>query len=394
MVRNNGVHETDAQSILGGVQGEGRQAGQGRRQGCHPDRARARCLAADLAQLGSAIRSERWESVNRYFSRSRKTHRRANGIGSTSSRERTLANVGRDFKKSEGLLREAPPLRFAFVHAQSKRYPIVAICQDLNVSKAGYYAWRGRKPSKRQKSDNELLKLVKQIHAKSRSIYGRPRIYKELRELGVRACGARITRLMRLGGIKGKKRNRSRASSYAPGVLPAAPNILNRKFSVQRPNTVWVTDITYFPTKEGWLYLTVVIDCYSRRVVGWSMGKNIDAALALDALTMALRNRPFGRLLIHSDRGSQFASHDYSQVLEFCGVTASMSRKGNCWDNAVAESFFASIKVELKTDQAWSTRAEARTAILEYIQTWYNPIRRHSANGYLSPVAYENRRVF
>jgi transposase InsO family protein len=267
------------------------------------------------------------------------------------------------------------------------------MCQNLNVSKAGYYAWRGREPSERRKSDAELLKRIRLIHQDSRSAYGRPRIHVELEALGIWVSGKRIARLMRLGGIRGKKRNRSKASSYAPGALPAAENILNRQFTVLRPNTAWVTDITYFPTKEGWLYLAVVIDCYSRRVVGWSMDNHIDAALAVAALRMALLNRPYNNLLVHSDRGSQFASVDYTQFLKFCGITASMSRKGNCWDNAVAESFFASIKVELKRERVWSTRAQARTAILEYIQTWYNPVRRHSANGYLSPIAYENRHV-
>jgi putative transposase len=198
---------------------------------------------------------------------------------------------------------------------------------------------------------------------------------------------------MRSAGIKGKKRNSSPMSSFSAGQLPAAPNVLDRKFNAQRPNAVWVTDITHFPTKEGWLYLAVVIDCYSRRVVGWSIDKYIDAALALDALKMALRKRPYGTLILHSDRGSQFASRDYSQFLVFCGIIASMSRKGNCWDNAVAESFFASIKVEAKPDVTWSTRAEAQVAITDYIENWYNPKRRHSTNGYLSPIAFENQRV-
>ncbi len=198
---------------------------------------------------------------------------------------------------------------------------------------------------------------------------------------------------MRAAGLKGKKRNWSRVSSFAAGQLPAAPNILDRKFNVERPNTAWVTDITSMPTKEGWLHLAVVIDCYSRRVVGWAMDKNIDAALALAALKMALLKRPYGELVLHSDRGSQFASRDYSGFLEFCGIIASMSRKGNCWDNAVAESFFASLKVEAKPDVAWSTRAEAQAAIVDYIENWYNSKRRHSAIGYLSPIAFENRRV-
>jgi putative transposase len=267
------------------------------------------------------------------------------------------------------------------------------MCRELNVSKAGYYAWRGRKISDRRKADSKLLMQIRLAHKRSRSRYGRPRIHVELRKRGVKVSSKRIARLMRLDGIKGKKRNRSQASNFAPGALPAAPNILNRQFNVQHPNTSWVTDFTYFPTKEGWLYLAVVIDCFSRRVVGWSMDKYIDAALALGALKMALLKRPYDTLLLHSDRGSQFASQEYTHFLALCGITASMSRKGNCWDNAVVESFFASIKVELKNDYAWATRAQARAAINDYIKSWYNPVRQHSANGYLSPVEFESRHV-
>lgn len=267
------------------------------------------------------------------------------------------------------------------------------MCRDLNVSKAGYYAWRGRKPSNRRKVDVELLKPILQVHTKSRGCYGQPRIHAELRAQGIVASRKRVARLMRSAGIKGKKRRHSKASSFSPGTIPAAPNVLNRQFSVSRPNQTWVSDITYFPTKEGWLYLAVVIDCYSRRVVGWSMSSRIDAVLTLRALEMALQSRPFGDLLLHTDRGSQFACRDYAQFLVNCGITASMSRKGNCWDNAVAESFFASIKVELKPERVWTTRTQARTAIFEYIETWYNSQRRHSTNGYLSPVDYENQCV-
>lgn len=176
-------------------------------------------------------------------------------------------------------------------------------------------------------------------------------------------------------------------------MLPAAPNVLNREFNVARPNTAWVTDISYFPTKEGTLYLAVVIDCYSRRVVGYALDTFVDAKLALDALRTALLKRPYKSLIVHSDRGSQFASQAYTQFLRFCGITQSMSRKGNCWDNAVAESFFASIKVEIEPPTVWPTRAAARAAIIDYIDAWYNPKRRHSTIGYLSPIAFESRPV-
>jgi putative transposase len=279
------------------------------------------------------------------------------------------------------------------MHAHRSRYRVLVMCKYLNVSKAGYYAWRRRKHSNRRKHDAELLKLIRRVHDQSRARYGQPRIHVELRSQGICASRKRIARIMRYAGIKGKKRRHSKASSFSPGVIPAAPNVLNRQFAVSQPNRAWVTDTTYFPTKEGWLYLTVVIDCYSRRVVGWSMDSRIDAALGIRALTMALHRRSYFDLLLHSDRGSQFACRDYAQFLDRCGITSSMSRKGNCWDNAVAESFFASIKVELKPENVWSTRAEARTAIFEYIETWYNPRRRHSTNGYLSPIAFENQSV-
>jgi putative transposase len=261
------------------------------------------------------------------------------------------------------------------------------------VSKAGYYAWRQRKQSTRRKDDAELLKSIQRVHAQSRARYGQPRIYFELRIQGIIASHKRIARIMRFAGIKGKKRKHSKALSLSPGTIKAAPNVLNREFAVSQPNRSWVTDTTYIPTREGWVFLTVVIDCYSRRVVGWSMDNHVDAQLGMRALKMALNQRPYFDLIVHSDRGSQFACRDYARLLENCGITASMSRKGNCWDNAVAESFFSSLKVEIKPDQPWSTRAEARTAIFEYIETWYNPRRRHSTNGYLSPIDFENQSV-
>jgi len=264
------------------------------------------------------------------------------------------------------------------------------MCRNLNVSKAGYYAWRGREQTERLRRDAELSNMIRRVHIENRQYYGRPRIHRELRENGVCVSGKRLARLMRLHGIKGKKRNRSKAVSTAPGTIAAAPNVLNRQFNVPQPNQSWVSDITYFPTGEGWLYLAVVIDLYSRRVVGWSMDNHIDTDLVLSALQTALTNRAYKTLIVHSDRGSQYNCRTYLQFLEQHGIVASMSRKGNCWDNAVAESFFASLKVELKTERGWRTRAEARSAIFDYIETWYNPKRRHSANGYLSPKAFES----
>jgi transposase InsO family protein len=194
---------------------------------------------------------------------------------------------------------------------------------------------------------------------------------------------------MQTAEIKGKKRISSKRSSTSPGTIAAAPNILDRQFTVPQPNRSWVSDITYIRTSEGLLYLAVVIDLYSRKVVGWSMDNHIDTELVLSALKMSLSNRTFKTLLVHSDRGSQYNCRAYLNFLEQSQIVASMSRKGNCWDNAVAESFFASLKVEIKPERGWRTRAEARSAIFDYIETWYNPKRRHSSNDYLSPNAFE-----
>ena len=267
------------------------------------------------------------------------------------------------------------------------------MCRNLDVSKAGYYAWRRREDTDRSRRDAELSTEIRRVHMESRRHYGRPRIHKELRESGVRVSGKRLARLMRIDGIKGKKRSSSKSSSTSPGTIAAAPNVLNRQFTVQQPNRWWVSDITYIPTGEGLLYLAVVIDLYSRKVVGWSMDSHIDTELVLSALKMSLRNRPFETLIVHSDRGSQYNCRAYLQFLEQHGIVASMSRKGNCWDNAVAESFFASLKVEIKPERAWRTRAEARSAIFDYIETWYNPKRRHSSNAYQSPNAFEAAAV-
>jgi transposase InsO family protein len=257
------------------------------------------------------------------------------------------------------------------------------------VSKAGYYAWRGRDRSEQGKGDAELVRKIQQIHRSSRQSYGEPRIHYELTLDGTRISHKKVARVMRVHGIKGKKRNRSKSSSQFPGIMPAAANVLNRAFKPPRANYAWVSDITQFPTADGPIYLAVVIDLFSRRVIGWSMSKTNNSDLVLSALTMALLNRPSHRVIVHSDRGRQYTSAPYYDFIETHGLTASMSRKGNCWDNAVAESFFASIKVELKPERAWRNHIEARCAIFEYIETWYNPRRRHSFNGYLSPNEFE-----
>jgi putative transposase len=261
------------------------------------------------------------------------------------------------------------------------------------VSKAGYFAWRRREQSERSKRDAKLLAEIRRIHSENHQRYGSSRVHDELRDDGFKVSEKRIARLMRIHGLKARKRNKSKASSTGPGIMPAAPNVLGRQFTVKHPNSAWVSDITQLATAEGWLYLAVVIDLYSRRVVGWSMSKTNNSDLVIAALTMGLMNRPSHRLLVHSDRGRQYTCKPYYDFLATHSITASMSRKGNCWDNAVAESFFASLKIELMPQKTWRSRDEARTAIFEYIETWYNPKRRHSTNGNRSPIAFEAELV-
>jgi transposase InsO family protein len=261
------------------------------------------------------------------------------------------------------------------------------------VSKAGYYAWRDRRSSARNRADEQLSAQVREIHKSSKKLYGSPRVHAELRSNGARIGRKRVARLMKCQGLQGKKTRRFRiVTTDSQHTYPVAPNVLNRQFTPSAPNQAWAADITYFPTKEGWLYLAVVIELFSRRVVGWSMSTFIDANLVLGALHMAIQSRqPRPGLVVHTDRGSQFACRVYRDCIMVHGIVASMSRKGNCWDNAVVESFFASMKVEMDEGKLLA-RSEARSAIFEYIEVWYNRQRRHSTIGFLSPMEFEERR--
>lgn len=268
------------------------------------------------------------------------------------------------------------------------------MCRNLNVSKAGYYAWRGRRPSMRAQADEALRFRIRALHFEKKERYGSPRIHAELQNMGICVGRKRVARIMRSENLKAKKRRHFRVTTVSSHSYPTAKNLLARNFTSALPNQAWVADITYFSTHEGWLYLAVVIDLFSRRVVGWSMSPRINTALVLDALNTALQSRkPPKGLIIHTDRGSQYACREYGAVLRKHGIVASMSRKGDCWDNAVAESFFASLKVELQSKSMWRTRAEARSAIFEYIEIWYNRRRRHSTIGYLSPSEFEECRL-
>ncbi len=281
-------------------------------------------------------------------------------------------------------------MRFRFIEAEKANFPITLMCRCLRVSRSGYYAWRERAPSKRAREDERLKIEIKASHKASRQRYGSPRIVRDLHEGGHQVSRKRVARLMRELGLEGRRRRRYRATTDSQHPFPIAVNVLMRDFEVDAPDTAWVTDITYLATSEGWLYLAVILDLFSRRVVGHAMSGRIDRHLVLEALGNALRQRPGARDVIHhSDRGSQYACHDYRKALEEADITCSMSRRGNCWDNAVAESFFATLKAELLYPLPLQTRRATRVLVADYIDSFYNVRRRHSSLDYVSPVEFE-----
>ena len=266
------------------------------------------------------------------------------------------------------------------------------LCTVLEVTRSGFYAWCARPVAARTQDTQRLAVEVAAIHAASKQRYGSPRVHQELQAQGRTVGRHRVARLMQQQGLRARKKRRFQTTTDSRHGLPVAANVLDRQFTVTAPNTTWVTDITYLWTREGWLYLAVILDLFSRRVVGWSMSESITRQLTLDALAAALGHRtPPPGLLHHSDRGSQYASGDYQALLDAHGLVGSMSRRGNCWDNAVAESFFSTLKIELAYTADWATRADARAAVFEYLEVFYNGQRRHSSLGYLSPVAFEQR---
>jgi transposase InsO family protein len=281
-------------------------------------------------------------------------------------------------------------VKFRFIEAQKVAFPVTKLCEMLSVSPAGFYASRRRPPSARATDDAQLVAEIKQVHEQSGRRYGSPRVHQELRARGSSVGRRRVARLMRQNGIYAKRRRRFRTTTDSKHTMPVAPNLLERRFQVDAPNKVWVTDITYIWTREGWLYLAAILDLFSRAVVGWAMSESLSRELALRALDMALTTRrPLSGLVHHSDRGCQYASADYQHALAANGLVCSMSRKGDCWDNAVAESFFATLKTELVNEADFATRAQARTAIFDFIEVFYNRRRRHSFLGYLCPVEFE-----
>ena len=284
-------------------------------------------------------------------------------------------------------------MKYACITRYRDEYEIRLMCRVLLVSPSGYYAARDRAPSARARRDEELLVHVRAIHQRSRRSYGAPRIRDALSERKMRCGQKRVARIMRADGLRVVGRRRFRVTTQSTHAHPIAPNTLARQFAptdIAAPNRVWASDLTYLWTREGWLYLAIVLDLGSRRVIGWALGATLDRALPLSALHMALALRQgVAGALHHSDRGCQYASADYRAVLAAHAITCSMSRRGNCWDNAVVESFFATLKKELVYETDWVTRGEAQLALVEYIEEWYNPERKHTSLGFRSPIQYE-----
>jgi putative transposase len=271
-------------------------------------------------------------------------------------------------------------VKFQFIAAHQRAYPVWRMCRMLGVSASGYYAWRSRPLSLRQSQDATLLTEIRRAHERSRQTYGSPRIHAELRAQGHRWNHKRIERLMRQYGIRARRARRFRRTTEVLPSLPVAPNRLNQEFRASSPNQVWTADITYLDTAEGWLYLATVLDLYSRRIVGWAMAEHLETSLVRDALQMALTQRqPAAGLLHHSDRGRQYASAEYQTLLAAHGVACSMSRRGNCYDNAVMESFFSSVKSEVA--DRFESCGEAKMELFDYIEVFYNQRRRHSTLG-------------
>jgi putative transposase len=285
-------------------------------------------------------------------------------------------------------------MKYQFIEQHKQEFSVVVMCRVLDVSESGFYAWRKRLTCQRYREDAQLTQEIHQVFDQHQGRYGSPRIYWELKEQGRKISRKRVARLMREAELFAKRKRRRALTTSRDITHPVAPNVLNREFTAKAPNTKWVTDITYIPTTQGWLYLAVILDLYSRAVVGWSMSKTCDEALAENALQMAVARRcPARGFIHHSDRGCQYTSHAYQQQLKHVGAVVSMSRKGNCWDNAAMESFFGSLKEECVGDTVYTSHEDARLALFTYLEVYYNRIRRHSILGYVSPLVYEQRAL-
>ena len=282
-------------------------------------------------------------------------------------------------------------MQYAFIREHAAEYPVRRQCRVLEVAESGYYAWLRAQPSARQQADEQLLGAIQAIYQQHRRLYGSPRIHAELKKQGWSCSRKRVARLMRqahLASVRQGHRRHQTSDSKHPYAV--ATNVLDRQFEAQRPNQKWVADMTYIPTQNGWLYLAAVLDLFSRRIIGWAMSAHCDARLVQNALHMALSHRqPRADLLHHSDRGSQYAAHSYQALLADQHITVSMSRKGNCYDNAVMESFFRTLKAECVHLHAFQSRSQARAVIFEFLEVYYNRRRLHSTLAYCTPAAFE-----
>jgi transposase InsO family protein len=282
-------------------------------------------------------------------------------------------------------------MKFRFIRDHRAAFPVRTACRVLGVSSSGFYAWLRQADGRRAEADRDLSAEIAAIHAASRGTYGSPRVHAELRHRGCRVGRKRVARLMRASGLQARRKRRFRATTDSRHAHPVAPNLLEQRFEATRADAIWLADITYVPTAEGWLYLAMILDLFTRQVVGWAMDQEMPQELTLRALAMAqARRRPLPGLIHHSDRGSQYAASAYQDALREHGIRCSMSRRGNCFDNAPAESFFGTLKTELVHRQRYATRAEAKHAIFEFIEVFYNRQRRHSALGYRSPAEFES----
>jgi putative transposase len=279
---------------------------------------------------------------------------------------------------------------YRLIDAEKASYPISLLCRILGVSRSGYYDWKSRPPSDRDRENAALTEKIRESHSRSRQIYGYPRVHAELRALGVRCSRKRVARLMRKAGLRGCMRGRKRRTTRRDKHVIAAPDLVNRNFAAIAPNKLWTADITYIGTREGFLYLAFILDVYSRKVVGWSMANHLRTELVVDALEMALwRRKPNAGLIHHTDRGAQYTALSFGKRLKEVGIVPSMGRLGSALDNAISESFVASLKSELLHGHRFLSREAARTAVFDYIEGFYNQARRHSSLGYLSPSDYE-----
>jgi putative transposase len=279
---------------------------------------------------------------------------------------------------------------FKLIDAEKASYPISLLCRVLGVSRSGYYEWKERPPSKRDTENAALTEKIRQIHDGSRRIYGYPRVHAELKALGVRCSRKRVARLMRKAGLRGCPRGRKKRTTRRDEHAVPAPDLVKRDFRAIAPDKLWTADITYVHTQKGFVYLAFILDVYSRKAVGWSMASHLRTELVVDALEMALwRRKPDAGLIHHTDRGAQYTALSFGKRLEEAGIVASMGRTGSALDNAISESFVASLKTELLYRHRFLSREAARTAVFDYIEGFYNRVRRHSSLGYLSPSDYE-----